>query len=213
MKRILPTLVVFLALLYSPAQAQQWEGGLKVGGASTTFAGDLAAGETTWNRRLGMTAGGSVGYRLRFGLMPVAEMTYVRMGASTSVRFLGVPATMQNDLTYLTGALFLQYRLYSGRYINPRIFAGPALSYRLNALITVAAENELGVLAEQDDSVEETDFGYILGGALDIELMAQVLTLEVRYYVGQRDISKPNPELGESDLRNTGIMIMAGILF
>ncbi len=135
------------------------------------------------------------------------------MGASAPVMYLGVPATVRSDLTYLTSSFLLQYRLHTGQYVYPRIFAGPALSYKLGATITVEARDGLGVLTEQDDSVEGSDYGFTIGGAVDFELGGQILTLEVRYYIGQRDVTKPNPELGESALRNRGVIVMVGILF
>ncbi len=135
------------------------------------------------------------------------------MGASAPVMYLGVPATVRSDLTYLTSTFLVQYRLHTGRYVNPRVFAGPALSYKLGATVRVEARDGLGVLTEQDDSIEGSDHGFAIGGAVDVELGSQVLTLEMRYYLGQRDVTKPNPELGESELRNRGIIVMVGLLF
>ena len=208
---LIPALLMIL--VPSTALGQRYEGSIKVGVASTTFEGDLAAGATTWSRRTGFAAGGSMGVKLRYGFTPALELTYVRMGASTRVIFLNVPATMQSNLTYLTATALLQYRLYSGGYVNPRVFAGPALSYTAAATITVRARDGLGALSEQDDSIEGSDFGFTAGGGIDMEIGSQILTLEMRYYIGQRDVTKPNPELGESDVRNRGVVVMAGILF
>jgi len=209
----LPLLIIALMLWSTAALAQRWEGSIKVGTASTTFRGDLAAGETTWNRRLGFAAGTSLGYKLRYGFTPAVEFSYVRRGASTAVIFLDVPATLQSNLTYLTSSLLLQYRLYSGGYVYPRIFAGPVLANTLNAQISVSSRDGLGVITEQDDSIEEWDQAFVVGGGIDAEIASQVLTLELRYYLGQRDVTKPNPELGESVLQNAGVIIMIGILF
>ncbi len=200
-------------MLVPDVHAQRFEGGIKLGAASTTFDGDLAAGSTVWNRRSGFAAGASLGLNMRYGFSPAIELTYVRMGATSPVVYLDIPATLRSDLTYLTGSLLLQYRLYTSRYVYPRIFAGPTYSYTASALITIAARDGLGIITEQDDSVEGTDHGFTVGGALDVEIGGEVLTLEVRYLIGQRDITKPNPDLGESELYNRGILILVGLLF
>ena len=204
--------LLFLAMS-SPALAQRWEGSIKLGGGSTTFRGDFATGETNWDRRWGFAAGASVGYKLRYGFTPAVEFSYLRMGATTAVRYLEAPATLSSELAYLTTSLLLQYRIYTGRYVYPRIFAGPSVSYTLSALISVAARDERGVLLEADDSVESSDFGFTVGGGLDFEIGSQIITFEVRYYTGQRDITKPNPDLGDSSLQNVGIIVMVGVLF
>ena len=213
MNRYLIWLFFTLLLIATPAVGQHWEGSIKLGGASTTFTGDLAAGTTHWDRRTGIAAAASFGLQLRYGFSPAVELAYTRMGASTPVIFLDIPATMRSDLTYLSSSLLLQYKLYTGGYVSPRVFAGPVFAYNASALITIEARDGLGVITEQDDSVESTDFGFSIGGGLDVELGSQMFTLELRYYMGQSDLTKPNPELGESDLRNRGMIIMAGVLF
>ncbi len=213
MKKLLLLLIIACAPLSSQALAQQWEGAIKLGTASTTFHGDLAAGETVWSRRLGISAGTAVGLKLPYGFTPSVELLYARMGASTPVIFLDIPATLQSDLTYLMATLLLQYRLHTGRYVYPRIFAGPTYAHQIGAVVSVTARDGLGVIVEQDDSVEKVDYGFTIGGALDMEIGSQVATLELRYYLGQRDITKPNPELGESELRNAGVTVMAGLVF
>lgn len=97
--------------------------------------------------------------------------------------------------------------------MSPRVYAGPVFAYNASALFSVEARDGLGSIAEQDDSVESTDFGFAFGGGIDFEVGGQMLTVDLRYYIGQHDVTKPNPELGESNLQNRGVFIMAGVVF
>ncbi|MCY3630165.1 MAG: hypothetical protein OXG94_09165, partial [Bacteroidetes bacterium] len=58
------------------------------------------------------------------------------------------------------------------------------------------------------------DYGLMVGAGIDFDVAAQHLSLELRYYQGQRDVTKPDSETGElTVLNNQGWMIMAGVLF
>ena len=207
-------LLVFLAIIAAPrTEAQQWTSSIKIGGASTVFKGDLAAGPTTWERRTGLAASASLGLDLGNGLSPMVEASYVRMGSQTSVRYLGVPATLRSNLTYLAVPLLLQYRLNTRSNLHPRVFAGPVVAIQLDALIVLTARDGGATITEQDDSVEGIEYGAVVGAALDIDIVSQRLTLEGRFYSGQRDITKPDLVLGDTVLKNQGIIILVGILF
>ena len=125
-----------------PVQAQ-WTGGIKIGTSYTDFSGDLATGATTWERVLGLSAGAAFGYELKGGLSAVTEILYLRMGAKTNVRYLeGIAATLTSKLAYLTVPALLQYRLQAGLHSYPRLFAGPAVLYKLDAVLSVSSRPE-----------------------------------------------------------------------
>ena len=198
-------------MLGANASAQQWTGAVKIGAVSSSFTGDLDFGPTTWNRATGFAASVAFGLDLGRGLLPQAELHYVQMGAETAARFQEIPVILNFDLTYLSIPLLLQYRLRTRGKTYPRLFAGPFLAFKMESYLTLT-EREGGLaIIEQDQSVESMDYGTTAGVALDIEFAAQLLTAEARYTRGMRDVSRPDPVLGDPQLKNTGLVFMVGL--
>ena len=206
--------MLFLGILPGlPTQAQYLTGSIKIGASSANFEGDLAGGATAWESILGIAAGGSIGYELESGLGLMAELLYLRMGAQAPVRYNDFPASLESKITYLALPVLFQYKLKAGQYFAPRFFAGPAGMFKMDALVAVDDRETGALFYEEDQSIENLDWGLMLGGGLDFEVSDQTLTLEVRYFGGRMDITKPSGELDGSDLRNRSVTVMAGIMF
>ena len=213
-RRLVLTLALLTALGGSaPAQAQQWTGSLKLGGAVTTFSGDLAAGNTTWDPRTGLAAGGAVGYNFGNGFIPQLEITYIRQGASTDIDFDGIPERIRSDLTYLQIPLLLQYRFDTGGYLHPRFFAGPMVAFQVDAHLTFRVPESNVSQTDEDDSIESRDYGAVAGAALEIDVADQRLSLEARFSLGMTDITKPNEDDVDTTLKNRGLVFLVGIVF
>ena len=205
--------ILALLCVTMPAQGQQWTGSIKIGTAITNFSGDLASGNTDWDPRVGLAAGGALGYDLGNGFIPQLEVTYVRMGAATDVVFDGIPARIREDLTYLSFPLLLQYRFDTSGYIHPRIFAGPMVAFQLDANITFDGTEGDIFQSEEDDSIEDRDFGAVGGVALEIDMAGQRLTVETRLTFGMNDITKPNDDGTDTTLKNQGVVFLIGFVF
>ena len=213
MYRYLPLLLILGLCSGLRVQAQNWTGSAKIGAASSTFGGDLAAGSTAWKNLLGFAAGGSIGYVLDSGLGAAAELLYLRLGAEAPVRYFDFPSTLTSKITYLALPVILQYKLQAGDHFSPRIFAGPSGLFKMDAIVSVEDREIGGLLYEEDQSINSLDWGFMFGGGLDFEVSNQTLTLEVRYFNGRMDVTKPAYELEGSDLNNQSLIIMAGIVF
>lgn len=208
---VLGILTTLLAV--APAYGQQWTGSIKIGGAVTNFSGNLASGNTDWDYRTGLAAGGALGYDFGNGFIPQLEATYIRQGAAADVDFNGVPARIRSDLTYLAFPLLLQYRFDTGGYVHPRFFAGPMVAFQLDAQLTFEARQDGVEVTEPDDSIESRDFGAVAGAALEIDVADQRLSLETRFFFGMTDITKPDPDVGDTTLKNQGVVILVGFVF
>ena len=211
-RQLLPILLLTLFIVW-PSKAQNWTGSVKIGASSASFEGNLASGATTWESILGIAAGGSIGYELTSGFSVAAELLYVRMGAQTPVRYNDFPATLESKITYLSMPLLLQYSLNAGEHFSPRLFAGPAGMFKMDALIAVEDREFGGLLLEEDQSIENIDWGLVFGGGLDFPVSDQTLTVEVRYFGGRMDVTKPTGELDGSELYNRSLTVLVGLLF
>jgi len=212
--RLLPLLGALAALsIAHPAHAQQWTGSIKLGGAVTSFSGDLASGNTSWDPRVGLAAGGAIGYDFGNGFVPQLEIIYVRKGASTDASLDNIPLRIRSDLTYLTFPLLLQYRFDTSGYVHPRIFVGPMVAFQLDAQLAVKAQEGTFEQREEDDSIESRDFGAVAGAALEIDVSGQRVSVEARLSFGTTDITKPNEQGQDTTLKNQGLIFLVGVVF
>jgi len=198
----------------SHVDAQRITGGLKFGISQSTFIGNLAAGETTWESISGLAGGATAEIRVFRGFSVVGEILYLRMGAKTRVQFNRFPGILTSRSSYLSTPVLAQLRLGSSGIIRPRVFVGGAALFALESVILVESRVDREIFIEEDDSIESFDYGLMTGVGIDFYLISQRFTLETRYYRGQSDVTKTSSETGESTiLKNQGWTIMVGVLF
>ena len=194
--------------------AQRVTGGLKFGITNTTFIGNLAAGETAWESITGVAGGGTAELRIVDGLSAVGELLYLRMGAKAQVRYNDFPGLLTSRASYLSAPVLLQFRFDPSGIVRPRIFLGGAALFVVDSAILVESSDIDQIFIEENESIETLDYGLMIGAGIDFDVATQRLSLEARYYQGQRDVTKPDSETGElTVLNNEGWMIMAGVLF
>ncbi len=212
----LKLLILFGLFLTGTASvnAQRVTGGLKFGITNTTFVGDLAAGETAWESITGVAGGGTAELRIAGGLSAVGELLYLRMGAKTRVQYNDFPGLLTSRSSYLSVPVLLQFRFESSGIVRPRIFLGGAALFVVESAILVESTDTGQIFIEENESIETLDYGLMVGAGIDFDVAAQRLSLEARYYRGQRDVTKPDSETGTlTVLNNEGWAIMIGVLF
>ena len=89
--------------------------------------------------------------------------------------------------------------------VTPCLFAGPYLAFNLSA---ESYFND--VKYDLKDEVKSTDYGLVIGGGFDYNLLVGQLILDARYVLGLTSIDDTSDA---DDVKNTGIMIMAGYGF
>ena len=89
--------------------------------------------------------------------------------------------------------------------ISPNFFAGPYVGFNMSADVYLEDVEE-----DISDSLKTTDFGLVVGAGVDYSLLVGELTFDARYTLGLTSIDNT---ADEEDVKNTGIMIMAGYGF
>jgi len=89
--------------------------------------------------------------------------------------------------------------------VTPCLFAGPYLAFNLSAESYID-DQEFDI----KDQVKSTDYGLVIGGGLDYNLLVGQLIFDARYVLGLTSIDDTTDA---DDVKNTGIMIMAGYGF
>ncbi len=214
--RLAPFAGVFaLLLLALPARAQQVTGALKIGGAVTSLSGGSGS---TFDPRGGLAGGVALGYDFGNGLIVQPEVLYVIKGAyaNTEVDFFPddendvlVPIRARFDLTYLEFPLLVTYRFTTRGALQPKLFAGPSVAFKLDARVRFRARGGTGpTQTEEDDTVENVDYGGVVGAGAEFVVGSQRLSLEARALLGQANVRMANPAL-----HNVGVVFLLGIVF
>ncbi len=202
-------------LLGAPAQAQQLTGALKIGGAVTNLSGKSNA---TFDPRAGLAGGVALGYDFGNGLLVQPEVLYVVKGAyaDTEVDFFPddgqdvlVPIRARFDLTYLEVPVLVVYRFAGRGGLQPKVFAGPSIAFKLDARVRFRARGGTGpTQTEEDDTVESIDYGAVLGAGAEFVVGSQRLSFEARALLGQANVRMADPAL-----HNVGVVFLVGIIF
>ena len=198
--------LLLAALWTAPAPAQHSIGALKIGGAVSYLSGEATS---DFDPRTGLAAGVAFGYDFGNGLAVIPEALYVVKGAYADGEISNVPIRARFDLTYLEVPVLLSYRFANRSRFEPRIFAGPMISYNLEARITYrAADRDGPSQSDEDTSIQSLDYGATAGVGLGFDVSGQRVVAEVRGQLGQANVREVEPEL-----HNVGITFFLGLEF
>ncbi len=208
MKRL--TIIAFavaavFTVFCASALAQKTTGGIKGGLNLARFTGNDAADELDF--KMGFCAGGFITYNIGSAFAIQPEVLFTMKGAQSEsiAGFLDETMKISMELDYLEIPLLFKLSVPTQGGIKPWLFAGPAVAINLSAKSKV----EYGVVSEDADmeNIKETDLGLVVGGGFDLG----TLVIEARYTLGLTSIE--DFEIGETDLKNAVVSIMAGISF
>ena len=202
MKTLLTLIAVLLAT--APAAAQEWTGGLKVGGTLTTFSGETV---NPLDPAVGWAGGFALGYDFGTGLVVLPEILYAVKGAYTDSAIDGVPVRLQSVISYVEIPILVMYRRPYGP-LHPKVYAGPFLARKLDATVRLRARGGAIEQTDPDDTVEPGDYGAVAGVGMDWDAGTTRLSLEVRGVFGLTNVREIDPAL-----RNTGAVVLLGLLF
>ena len=212
----------FLALLLAApaARAQEITPEFKIGIAATTLRGESAADFRT---RTGFAGGVGFRYKFRHGLSVMPEVLYVVKGTQADFSLNdqgllipiregggdGVPIRANFEFTYVEIPVLLVFRLETNGRVHPKVFAGPAVSFLLDAKVRFRALSGGPEQEESDSTVEGVDYGAVAGGGLEFDVGGQRLSLGVRASYGFANTRKRR----SSPLRNTSFIFFTGVVF
>jgi len=218
---------IFLGFLFlglssatSVATAQNLTPEFKIGVAATTLRGESTA---DFRIRTGFAGGVGFRYRFRHGLSVMPELLYVVKG--TQADFVlsdqglllpvreggseGVPIRANFEFTYVEIPVLVVFRLETNGRVHPKVFAGPSLSFLLDAKVRFRALSGGPEQEESDSTVEGVDYGAVIGGGLEFDVGGQRLSFGARASYGLANTRKRR----SSPLRNTSFIFFTGVVF
>ncbi len=199
-----------ILVLFSPAPAagQTIEPGIHVGLAAATFSGKA---NTDFGFRGSFGAGISVGLDFGNGFLVQPEVRYVAKGGKSDEAFVeGSPGALnvKSTISYLEFPVLLAYRFETRGTVHPKVFLGPFVARKLDSTIEWQLASGGTKLRDSDDSIVSTDYGFVVGAGLEIDVMGERLVAATRATFGRKDVR----DLAEAPLHNTGLEFSLGLV-
>ncbi len=209
MKRIFEQLVlaglmavVIMAGITQTAAAGKIRAGAKAGaGFATLTSGELQA----FDWRLGLSGGAFVNIPLTHGLSIQPELTYAQKGAKQTTFCNGTWTEFTAKLDYVEAPVLLVMALTDQGNITPRVFAGPALAFKVS--FKEEASNQFGSSTVEFKGLHSSEFCLIIGMGMDFRVGFGILSLEGRLTPSLRTIRQAIPDL---DQKNVNVSLLIG---
>ncbi|QCK15977.1 porin family protein [Mangrovivirga cuniculi] len=175
--------LAFALVITFGANAQEF--GARVGGnlSSINYSADGAGDDA--KSLFGLQFGGTALLPINDNLKINASLLYTQAGE----RYEDGDATTKFIVNYLQLPVAVEYG-FGGDQIKPFIQAGPYLGYAIGAKVKVdggdvSGEADLNVGNSEDDDIAPMNFGFTLGGGVDI----QKFRVGVNYDLGLSDLT------------------------
>ncbi len=176
MKRILLLFTaLFLATAFTTISAQD---AVKTGVKGGLNFATISNGD--FDTRTGFTIGGFAKFGIPDSPLSIQpEALYSQQGGENN--------GSEVRIDYLQIPVLFKFALSQNATVEPNIFAGPYAGYRLVAEQD-AAGGLFGGSSNIENQTEEVDYGFALGGGLDIEVGDSIFTMDARYNYGMADV-------------------------
>ncbi len=161
----------------------------------------------------GLVIGGYYGFGLSDRLAVQFEAVYGTRGAEALRLGAGQldpeadPVTV--EMSYMEVPVLLRAGFPGDRFL-PSVFAGPYVGFLLDCQIEPAGGDGRACddSAEQGFNSRSTEYGMVIGAALDLLMGESTIYLDARYTLGLRSIQAGEQGL---DARHTGLAISGGV--
>lgn len=208
MKKMSVLLVVFLALWMALPASAQINLGVMGGVNLANLSWDPEPEGVEFPNRIGFGIGGVLDYNLNNSVAFHLEPMYLLKGGKAEAE--AYDAKTEVKLAYLEVPIMLKY-VFVINNIKPYVMAGPTIGFNLSSKVK---ETWGGVSHEEDtkDHTKSIDFGLGFGAGVSVPVGNNFIFAEARYALGLTNIND-EPEHSDSELKNKGIQIFAGISF
>lgn len=188
--------------------------GIMAGVNYATVDQDPELGDVEFKYRLGLLAGGFLGYQVNEVFSVEPQVLYSQKG--TEVEGTGSNSTLEGSvkLSYIEVPLLLKFWFpVSNSQIRPFVFAGPVVAFELNCTL----EGEILSVTGSEDCEEtsvvktkSTDFGGTAGGGIEFRAGGQLVRVDARYTHGFTNI---NDSGDNREIKNRAFAVTVGLGF
>lgn len=187
-----------------PASAQM-KGLIHIGMTGSSFRGGNLQNAMPIYR---LTGGAGLRYRYPSGLEFETSLDYAVKGAELEGTFEDIPIIGTSEITYLSIPFLIGYRFNTTGRFQPRLVAGPSMSFKTDARISYRAVGGDIEQSTTDEGIGDRDLGWVFGLDVDTPIRGETLTGGVRLTLGNSNARTADPEV-----LNTTVALFAGIVF
>jgi len=186
--------------------------------AGATFSNLRSSEDLDLERRTGTTFGATLQLPLGSKVALQPEFLFLSKGAKLRQQTVGTDGPRTNiKLDYLEIPVLLRYD-FSREIIGPHIYMGPSVGFNVGCRLQYGGGNDDEALGnttcDRNDFKPKTlDYGFTLGGGVDLNLGALALTGGLRYGIGLADIRDDNSDEFKSRVNNGVLSLYVGLLF
>ncbi len=200
MKRLIVALAL-VALMSGTVLAEGMTIGFKGGLNLADLKGDIedAIGVGT-KMKLGFGGGVFLNYQMTESISLQPELLFIMKGTKADVDEVDAGVKM----TSVDIPVLVKFSVPMEGAFAPCFFAGPYIGFNMSSKFYVEDEEE------DIEDIKSTDFGLVFGGGFDYDIGEGYLTFDVRYVLGLTTLDDSDEEM---DIKNAGIMFMAGYGF
>ena len=206
MRRLTSALLLLLSLLFlSESASAQVKGLIHIGFTGSSFRGGNLENASPIYRFAG---GAGVRYLYPSGLEFETGIDYSIKGAELEGTFEDIPIIGISEITYLTLPVLIGYRFNQAGRFQPRLVAGPSMSFKTDARISFRAVGGDIEQSTSDEGINERDLGWVFGLDVNTLLAGETLTSGLRMTLGNSNARTVKPEL-----LHTTVALFVGIVF
>jgi len=155
-----------------------------------------------------LTGGAGVRYVYPSGFEFESGLDYSVKGAELEGTFDDIPIIGVSEITYITVPVLIGYRFNQMGRVQPRLIAGPSMSFKTDARISYRAVGGDVEQSTTDDGIADRDLGWVFGLDMNTRLGGETLTGGVRMTLGNTNARTVKPEV-----LHTSLALFAGIVF
>ena len=197
--------LLFGVLFLTQSAAAQVKGLIHIGMTGSSFRGGNLQNASPIYRFAG---GAGLRYKYPSGFELETGVDYSIKGAELEGSFDDIPIIGISEITYLSVPVLVGYRFNQTGRIQPRLVAGPSMSFKTDARISYRAAEGGIEQSTSDDGIAERDLGWVFGLDLDTRFGGETLTSGVRMTLGNSNARTADPEV-----LHTSVFFFAGIVF
>jgi opacity protein-like surface antigen len=176
---------------------------------------NLEEDDTDFNSLTGFCVGGVIDFTLGEKVSLCLEPMYLQKGASEEED----GGTVDIKLAYIELPVLFKLQFGTGS-TKPYLMAGPTIGLNLSADMEVGM-GDLSLEVDFSELIETIDYGLAFGGGVSFAVGENSLFIEARYNLGLADIAKEGEidiegitlTVPETEIKTSGIQIMAGMTF
>ncbi|MDA1027534.1 MAG: outer membrane beta-barrel protein [Bacteroidetes bacterium] len=152
--------------------------------------------------------GAAVRYEYPSGFELESGVFYVVKGSKLEGTYSAIPIEGTSEITYVEIPILFGYRFMTNRRYSPRIYAGPAMAFKTDAIIKFNAKGSDIVQQEDDLTVADKDLGIMVGVDVNTQFGSETLSFGIRSTFGYSNAREADPEI-----YNTSVALLVGIVF